>query len=65
MDANGEIRLTPKNFLHLRALCNAMEVADEDNATAAEIYVKGLGSIIWEQGKEVIIKLEGADVKTQ
>ena len=52
------IELTPKTFLHLRALCNAFEVADEDDAVSAVITVKGLGSISWEQNMHVLINLE-------
>ena len=65
MSQEKEIRISAKAFLHLRALCNALEVADESDATRAKIDVQGLGSISWESGKEVIIQLEGTDDKPQ
>ena len=59
-----EIRVSPEVFLHLRALCNAFEIADETEAKNANIYVGGLGSIHWAEGEEVIIHLERPIDKT-
>ncbi len=52
------IRLSPERFLHLRALCNAFEVADERRATSASIIIGGVGSIQWVQGGHVEIHIE-------
>lgn len=54
----GEIRLSPKNFLHLKALINAFDVADEPDSKSIEIDVSGLGVISWSQGQDVLINLE-------
>ena len=51
--------LSQERFLHLRALCNAFAVADEEDAKAATISVRGLGIIEWNQEeRQVIITLE-------
>lgn len=54
----GEIWLSPKNFLHLKALINAFDVADVDDSKSIEIDVSGLGVISWSHGQDVLINLE-------
>lgn len=64
----GEIRLSAKDFLHLKALINAFDVADEPDAKSIEIDVSGLGVISWSHGQDVLINLETVKIpnaKTQ
>ncbi len=53
-----EIRLSAKEFLHLKTLIDAFDAADDDDAKSIELMVKGVGAISWEQRKEVVINLE-------
>ncbi len=53
-----EIHLSAKEFLHLKTLVTAFEAADDEDAKAIQLKIKGLGTISWEQHKEVVINLE-------